>query len=406
MKDKYLQLRESPLAETLLSIEICLTLMSWLLIIRGSDEFVVISSVAQYLPLILVLIHVLIRRKILNLLPCFVASVTASILFYFALIIIPETGYGCCLTNKFYLAAIVFAFTVFTIQYRLKPKLQAGDTNSLLFPVLSLPPFGIYYTLTWREDLIRLFIFNTVLSAVIYLVMRQLAVFDSKYFYSISKSSIPVKQLKKRNYMTAAYLGELFLISFIILTFVPLFIFTDYVNQVLLKIMPAVLTAFFAFLNFLGSFFLGDDTVVAEGADNYLRERSEDSPWITVLAYILAVLIIMMIIHTLPKAIRMIIQNAPKYRKVTSEVEGVIVDTIEDINPDQKVGTARGHYFGEGYERKIRKKFYTKTRNAMNKGLPVSPSSTPGQIETVLLANGDSEISELRPEYEKVRYSK
>ena len=236
--------------------------------------------------------------------------------------------------------------------------------------------------------------------------MRQLAVFDSKYFYSISKSSIPVKQLKKRNYMTAAYLGELFLISFIILTFVPLFIFTDYVNQVLLKIMPAVLTAFFAFLNFLGSFFLGDDTVVAEGADNYLRERSEDSPWITVLAYILAVLIIMMIIHTLPKAIRMIIQNAPKYRKVTSEVEGVIVDTIEDINPDQKVGTARGHNFGEGYERKIRKKFYTKTRNAMNKGLPVSPSSTPGQIETVLLANGDSEISELRPEYEKVRYSK
>ena len=69
MKDKYLQLRESPLAETLLSIEICLTLMSWLLIIRGSDEFVVISPVAQYLPLILVLIHVLIRRKILNLLP-------------------------------------------------------------------------------------------------------------------------------------------------------------------------------------------------------------------------------------------------------------------------------------------------------------------------------------------------
>ncbi len=406
MKDKYLQLRESPLAETLLSIEICLTLMSWLLIIRSSAEFVVISQVAQYIPLILVLIHVLIRRKILNLLPCFVASVTASLLFYFAMIMIPETGYGCCVTNLFYLGTIVFAFTVFTIQYRLKPKLLAGDSNSLLFPALSLPAFGIYYALTWREDLIRLFIFNTVISAVICLVMRQLAIFDSKYYYSISKSSIPVKQLKKRNHMTAAYLGALFLISFIILTLVPLFIFTDYINQILVKIMPAIFTAFFAFMDILGSFFLGNDTDITEKGENFLRERADDSPWITVLAYILAILIIMVIIHTLPKAIRMLIQNAPKYRKVTSALDDdIVVDTIEDIKPDHKVG-ARSLDFGNGYERKIRKKFYTKTRHAMNKGLPVSPSSTPGQIETVLLANGDSEISELRPEYEKVRYSK
>jgi hypothetical protein len=42
----------------------------------------------------------------------------------------------------------------------------------------------------------------------------------------------------------------------------------------------------------------------------------------------------------------------------------------------------------------------------MKKGLPVSNSSTPGQIENVLLSNGDREISELRREYEKVRYSK
>ena len=42
----------------------------------------------------------------------------------------------------------------------------------------------------------------------------------------------------------------------------------------------------------------------------------------------------------------------------------------------------------------------------MRDGLPVSSSSTPGQIETALLANGDDEISELRKEYENVRYSK
>jgi hypothetical protein len=42
----------------------------------------------------------------------------------------------------------------------------------------------------------------------------------------------------------------------------------------------------------------------------------------------------------------------------------------------------------------------------MKKGLPVSNSSTPGQIENVLLSSGDHEISELRKEYEKVRYGK
>ena len=40
----------------------------------------------------------------------------------------------------------------------------------------------------------------------------------------------------------------------------------------------------------------------------------------------------------------------------------------------------------------------------MKKGLPVYPSSTPGQIEKVILANGDKEIAPLRQEYEKVRY--
>ena len=60
--------------------------------------------------------------------------------------------------------------------------------------------------------------------------------------------------------------------------------------------------------------------------------------------------------------------------------------------------------FGSGYERRIRKRFYDKTRRAMKKGLPVADSSTPGQIEAVLLANGDNDIITLRKEYEKVRY--
>ena len=104
-----------------------LTIMSWLLIIRATDEFVATSPVAQYIPLILVLIHFVIRRKVLNLLPCFVTTVVASALFYLVLVLIPVTGYGCCGANMFYLGANVFAFTVFSVQYRLRPLLKAGD---------------------------------------------------------------------------------------------------------------------------------------------------------------------------------------------------------------------------------------------------------------------------------------
>ena len=60
--------------------------------------------------------------------------------------------------------------------------------------------------------------------------------------------------------------------------------------------------------------------------------------------------------------------------------------------------------FGSGHERLIRKQFYDKTRNAMKKGLPVGDTSTPGQIEAVLSAYGDEDISSLREEYENVRY--
>ena len=54
-----------------------------------------------------------------------------------------------------------------------------------------------------------------------------------------------------------------------------------------------------------------------------------------------------------------------------------LTDTIEDISPEKRSFTVKGQDFGTGYERRIRKQFYTKARRAMHKGLPVSDSSTP-----------------------------
>lgn len=406
-RDKYFQLQESPLAEALLSLIIALTIMSWLLIFRATDEFVKVSPVSQYLLLLLVIIHFLIRRKVLDLLPCLAATVAASIAFFLVMVFAPFIGFGSTGVNMFYLGANVFAFTVFSVQYRLRPALKGGDTNLMLFAALSLPAFGILYFYMMRSDIFKLYVCNCIASLIIYLFLRQFAVFDSKYQYSITKSSVPVKKLKKQNYKTGIYLAVIFLLLFIILTVVPILLFSDVLNQLFMSVLPLLVSGLLAFINFLGSIFLGDDTVVAPEEGNYLREEVEDSPWVLVFAYFMALTMVLIAIHVVPKVIRMILQSAPKYRKETSTTDdGIIVDTIEDINQDHKVHRAKHRYFGEGHERKIRKKFYKKTLHAMNEGLPVSSSSTPGQIETVLLANGDSEIAELRPEYEKVRYGK
>ena len=57
-----------------------------------------------------------------------------------------------------------------------------------------------------------------------------------------------------------------------------------------------------------------------------------------------------------------------------------IIDIIESIGSMKNKFARKNRDFGSGYERRIRKQFYDKTRNAMKKGLPVGDSSTPGQI--------------------------
>ena len=136
-------------------------------------------------------------------------------------------------------------------------------------------------------------------------------------------------------------------------------------------------------------------------------EEGQYNPLIDFAGNVVAIILIIGIILFILNTIRLLIQNAPKYtkRKQLTEDDN-LVDTIEDIRPEKKPFITRGPDFGTGHERRIRKQFYNKTRRAMKKGLPVYSSSTPGQIEKVLLANGDKEIAPLRQEYEKVRYGR
>ena len=177
------RIRENFFAELLLSMIIATSILSCLMAVRGFSEYITIDAYAQFVTLLLAAAHTFIRRKWPKLMPCFLIHIVSSAVFYFALIMIPFLPFGDHIANMIYLAVIVFVFTVFSISYRLNPTFSASDSQVVAFPACIFPVCGIFYAMMRRTDLIENLIINTILIAVMYLVMRQIAVFDEKYYH-------------------------------------------------------------------------------------------------------------------------------------------------------------------------------------------------------------------------------
>lgn len=399
-------IRERFFTEMLMSVIFCLALQSCLMMIRGFILFIDISAYQQLIPLILVVVHAFIRKKWPDLLPCFFIHILSSVLFFFAVIFIPGTGFGNSTANMIYLGINLFVLTFFSYRHRLYPTIRPNDAQVAAFPVCVFPICGIFYVMMNRSDLIGNLIINTILSAVLYLVMRQIAVFDEKYYHSIRSSSRPVSTLKRQNYKTAACLVGIFMISLIVIRFIPVGTLTDIVKYGILAVLRFILPIILAIIDFIAG--LIKDIEPDEKNDGDPAERLEfisDSGWLRIVSYILAILILIGLVLLVINSIRILIMNAPRVSKEKESTnDGTVTDTIELIKPDKKPFFKRRPDFGKGYEKKVRKQFYDKTVSAMHKELPVSASSTPGQIEKVLTENGDKEFASLRQEYEKVRY--
>ena len=407
-KDSDFSTRESAFAELLLSFITALTTLSCLLMIRGFNEYITVTTYTQLIPLLLVPVHTFIRRRWPKLLPCFLLHIASTVIFYLAVILIPFTGYGANSSNKIYLLVIVILFTISSYSYRLNPRFVPSNSQVITLPLCIFPIFGVFYILMRRSDIISDLIFNTLIIAVMYIVMRQVAVFDVKYYHSIRNSSRPASHLKRQNYKTAAALVGIFILSLGVLKLIPIGMLTNIVVEGLQALVRAIIPIIIAFLDFFANFFQE-----VEKADEALEEMADqeilftDERWTRVIGTILAVLILIGFVLLIINTIRLLIINAPRYRREKeTDNGGIVIDTIEDIKPVKTSLIRRNRSFGRGYERRIRKQFYDKAVQAMKRGLPVSDSSTPGQIEAVLTENGDKDFSSLRQEYEKVRYGK
>ena len=401
-------IRESLFTEMLMSVIICMAFQSCLMIIRGFIIHIDINVYQSLIPLILVVFHAFVRRKWPDLLPCLIIHILSAVVFFFVVIVIPYTGFGHNRYDMVYLGINLLIVTFFSYRYRLDPRVHPTDSQVIVFPACLFPICGIFYVMMNRDDLVANLVINTILSAVLYLVLRQVAIFDDKYYHAIRSSSRPASHLKRQNYKTAACLVGIFALSLLVIRLVPLGILTDIVMYGVRAVIRVVVAVIFAIIDFFAKFLSETRYDQPEEEDNPLEELlTNDSPVLRVISIILAILILIGLVLLVLNSIRLLIMNAPRFGKEKESVnDGIVTDTIELLKPDKKPFFRGRPDFGKGYERRIRKQFYDKTMGAMHKDLPVGPSSTPGQIEKVLTANGDKEFASLRQEYEKVRYGR
>jgi hypothetical protein len=399
-------IRESLFTEMLMSVIFCMAFQSCLMIIRGFIIHIDINVYQSFIPLILAAFHTFVRRKWTDIMPCLIIHILSAAIFFCVVICIPQTGFGHSRYNMAYLAINLLVVTFFSFNYRLNPKVHPTDSQVIAFPACLFPICGIFYVMMNRDDLIANLVINTILSAALYLVLRQVAIFDDKYYHAIRSSSRPASHLKRQNYKTAACLVGIFALSLIVIRLVPLDLLTNIVMYGIKAVLRVVVLIIFAIIDFFAKFLSETRYDQPEEEDNAIEELlTNDSPVFRVISIILAILILIGFALLVLNSIRLLIMNAPRLTKEKESVnDGVVTDTIEMLKPDRKPLFRRRPDFGKGYERRIRKQFYDKTMSAMHKDLPVGPSSTPGQIEKVLTANGDKEFASLRQEYEKIRY--
>lgn len=396
--------RDSLFAEILLSVIIGITILSISTLLKCYIELFDVSTYPTYTLLIVSVLHTVARRfRIKSKAAVFVLHIMVSVAYYLVAIQIPLLEFGNSTANRFYLILLLAAFTLFSFLYSLKPSFMAADIEFMAFPAVFHVLGYILYNIADRKEFANTLLFNAIVIAIIFIIMRQIAVFDTKYYHSIHKISRPSSMLKKQNYKTVIGLILIIAVSLALLTIFPYALLSGLLKSGLVLIFRFFIHLLLSNRSEAPEAQLNDPL---QGL-NMAGEIAEDNPILNIIAYITYFIIAAVIITTVISGLIALLRSAPQANKTDEKVaDENLIDTIEDIKPEKKKVFAKAHDFGSGRERRVRKQFYDKTRRAMKKGLPVSDSSTPGQIAQVLRANGDKDIEALTKEYEEVRYTK
>ena len=272
-------------------------------------------------------------------------------------------------------------------------------------------PEGIYFSLfihfllffaVGNSVMIYPILVDAAIMVMCYLAARQLDVFEKRYSHSINTSSQSSSAIRKNNRLTVVIL----LLS-VMVSLCALFLFPyDAFYRMLLFILRMI----FKLINSLVDEPETADQDFGERFDLELEQDAGETPLlIKVILSIVAVGIALLLLNFFGTLIVNLIRNLrlPKfemYKDKNIEDDRIVTDLIEDIGHDRK--KIRRRDMGKGEEYRIRKKYYDTVRRAAKRGVDIRTSSTPGQIEKLILESGDSSISELTPIYQEIRYNK
>ena len=247
---------------------------------------------------------------------------------------------------------------------------------------------------------------DSIVIVGLHFAARQLDVFDTKYYHNLHSSTQPIKSMKSQNHYTIVLIfGGIFFALFLLL-FMPV----DMISKGIQTVIGAVFSFIGMILNYINRWVHG-------GGDDYINtgagltpandENYEPSEWAEIITVVVIVFLALLFFFVVVTTIRRIIKRF-QVAEGTSKVDedNIVVDIIEDIPQQKKSSLFSRRDFGEGYEGKIRKKYYQTVTRAIRSGITVKPATSTRQIEEQIKEKGDQSISELTSLYNSVRYNK
>ena len=295
--------------------------------------------------------------------------------------------------------AVSCIFCVFaSLLKRYKKANETKTTWDTLVITLVINFFMIgLYKVSGYDHLIKFVTINMTAIITLFFIARQLNVFDEKYFHNMHSSTQPIKEINKQNYVVIFCIIGFIAVSIVLAFLLP----KEWITRVLM--------ACTAILRPLLGWMFKDDTSAYEPVDMSKMEMNFDeasptSHFIQALSTIVLILLAIILFIGIIIFIRTFFKGIKKVQAKITESSAPVTDIIEDIKPKKLRFGSSARDFGHGAEYKIRKRYYKKVRNAINKGAEIKRSSTPKQIELELIKRGDNQITELTKQYEGVRY--
>ena len=314
-------------------------------------------------------------------------------------------------TNTIFVGILVFILFIFSILKRYRKRIERSSFDSVVVALCAHVFMLIGSAFGAMPVNLSTILLDAILIVLLYLSGRQLSVFENSYYHNLHSSTQPIRSIKKQNYISLIYLFGGVLFALFMLLLVPI----DSILSALSKVMPLVGSFFGWLINVLFSW-MSDSDLESDGQEGQAitdrRETGVDQVTQIISAVIVTIFVIIIaavLFRFLVLGLRSIWKKfhvEESDEKVIENENDAVIDIIEKTVP-KKAGRKRlSRDFGTGEEAQIRKKYYQTVSRAIRAGVPVKDSSSPRQIEEMLLEKGDPSISELTSRYESVRYNK